>query len=475
VASDPTNENLIQVWQISRMNIEKEETKTEELAQDIEAFLQKVIEAVEEEREEPRKRVGQKAILPSLVLWSGMIVAVLRGLGSQLDVWRLVSWHGLWNHKPYKVCDQAVYNRLAEGGSAYLYTLFLRVGDGLRERLAPYVQKQIAPFATGVYALDGSTLDKVARYLPPLRQVANGDSRLLPGKLVGLFDIRRQQWQAMIHLSNPHQNDKTVAGQLVQGLAKGSLILADLGFFGFRWFDKLTEWGMWWVSRLREKTTYEVIHTFYEEGDLFDGLVWLGKHRADQAAHAVRLVTFTRGKTHFRYITNVLDPHGLSLHDIAVLYARRWDIELAFKLVKRHLKLHLLWSAKEEIILQQVWSVLIIAQVLHAFQMEIAGLAQVDPFDVSLELITRYVPRLTAEGKNPMQMIVDQGRDFGFIRPSRRIRPQTPPVDALNFVPLPSDTILIRKPRYAQRRCDPQLPSPQNAAPQGVSWYPWLC
>jgi hypothetical protein len=232
---------------------------------------------------------------------------------------------------------------------------------------------------------------------------------------------------------------------------------------------------MWWVSRLREKTTYEVIHTFYEEGDLFDGLVWLGKHRADQAAHAVRLVTFTRGKTHFRYITNVLDPHGLSLHDIAVLYARRWDIELAFKLVKRHLKLHLLWSAKEEIILQQVWSVLIIAQVLHAFQMEIAGLAQVDPFDVSLELITRYVPRLTAEGKNPMQMIVDQGRDFGFIRPSRRIRPQTPPVDALNFVPLPSDTILIRKPRYAQRRCDPQLPSPQNAAPQGVSWYPWLC
>jgi hypothetical protein len=457
------------------MNIEKKQTKTEDLVHDIEAFLQKVIEAVEEEGEEPRKCVGQKPILPSLVLWSGMIVAVLRGLGSQLDVWRLVSWDGLWHHEPYKVSDQAVYNRLAEGGSAYLYKLFLRVRDGLSERLAPYAQKQIAPFATGVYALDGSTLDKVARYLPQLRRVPNGDSRLLPGKLVGLFDIRLQQWREMIHLPNPHQNDKTVAQQLVQGLAKGSLILADLGFFGFHWFDQLTEWGMWWVSRLREKTTYEVIHTFYEDDDLFDGLIWLGKYRADQAAHAVRLVTFTMGKTHFRYITNVLDPQCLSLHDIAVLYARRWDIELAFKLVKRHLKLHLLWSAKEEIILQQVWSVLIIAQLLHAFQMETAGLAQVDPFDVSLELITRYVPRLTAEGKNPMQMIVDHGRDFGFIRPSRRIRPQTPPVDALNFVPLPPDTILLRKPRYAQRRCDPPAPSSQNVAPQGVSWYPWLC
>jgi hypothetical protein len=191
--SDPTNVNLIQIWQKRRMNIEKKQTKTEDLVHDIEAFLQKVIEAVEEEGEEPRKCVGQKPILPSLVLWSGMIVAVLRGLGSQLDVWRLVSWDGLWHHEPYKVSDQAVYNRLAEGGSAYLYKLFLRVRDGLSERLAPYAQKQIAPFATGVYALDGSTLDKVARYLPQLRRVPNGDSRLLPGKLVGLFDIRLQQ------------------------------------------------------------------------------------------------------------------------------------------------------------------------------------------------------------------------------------------------------------------------------------------
>ncbi|MFO7680314.1 MAG: IS4 family transposase [Chloroflexota bacterium] len=457
------------------MNLEKNQTKTEDLAHDIEAFLQKVIEAVENEDEQPRKRVGRKQILPSLVLWSGVIVAVLRGFESQLDVWRLVSWDGFWHHSPKKVCDQAVYNRLENEGSQYLHKLFLKVREGLSERLGPYVQKQIAPFATGVYALDGSTLDKVARHLPKLKQVPNGDSRLLPGKLVGLFDIRLQQWREMIHLPNPNQNDKTVARELVQGLPKGSLILADLGFFGFQWFDQLTDWKMWWVSRLREKTTFDVIHTYYQDGDLFDGIIWLGKYRADKAAHAVRLVTFTVGKTQFRYITNVLDPQRLSLHDIAVLYARRWDIELAFKMVKRHLNLHILWSAKQEIILQQVWSVLIIAQILHAFQMEIAGLAQVDPFDVSLELITRYVPRLTSEGKNPVQMIVDQGRDFGFIRPSRRIRPQTPPVDPLKIIPLPPDTTLVRKPRYAQRRCDPPAPSSQNVTSQGVFWYPWLC
>jgi len=456
------------------MNSNAQQIKTNNLARDIEAFLQKALESVENEDIEPQKGVGRKKILPSLVLWSGVVVAVLRGFKSQLDVWRLVSWTGFWHHPQYRVSDQAVYNRLEAGGSDYLYDLFCRVRDGLKEKLAAYAQTQIAPFATGVYAIDGSTLDKVARHLPKLREVPDGDSRLLPGKLVGLFDIRLQQWVEMMYLSNPNQNDRTVALELAQNLPKGSLILADLGFFGFKWFDQLTDYNMWWVSRLRNKTTYEVIHTFYQDGDLFDGVVWLGKYRADRAAHAVRLVTFTIGRTHFRYITNVLDPQRLSLHEIAVLYARRWDIELAFKMIKRHLNLHILWSAKSEIILQQVWSVLIIAQILHAFQMEVAGLAQVDPFDVSLDLITRYVPRLVAEGKNPVQMIVEGGRDFGFIRPSRRIRPKTPPVNLRDIVPLPPDTVLVRKPRYAQRRCKPVVPVPATS-PKGINWFPWLC
>lgn len=65
--------------------------------------------------------------------------------------------------------------------------------------------------------------------------------------------------------------------------------------YSFLWFDQLTDSGYWCVSRLREKTSYHVIHTHYEAGDTFDGLVWLGKHRAERARHAVRLVRFRQG------------------------------------------------------------------------------------------------------------------------------------------------------------------------------------
>ena len=163
------------------------------------------------------------------------------------------------------------------------------------------------------------------------------------------------------------------------------------------------------------------------------------------------------GAVQYQYITNVLDPQILPLRDIALLYARRWDIELAFKMVKQYLQLHILWSAKTEVILLQLWAVLIISQVLQAIRLEIAGLADVDPFDISMPLLTEYVPKLTLSGNNPIEMIVNDGRRVGIIRPSRRIRIQTPLIDPTMITPLPEGIVLIRKPRYAQRK---SLPKP---------------
>ncbi len=434
------------------------------LAQNIEQFLQGIVEASEPLPNTDSYYAGRPTILPALVLWSSVLVAILRGFTSQLAIWRLIAWNGFWGYTPFPLSDQAVYNRLADGGDAAMRHLFYQVRDGLQKRLEPYAQTDLAQFARGVYALDGSTLDKIGRYLPGLRGIANGDSRLLPGKMVALFDLRRQQWTEMIHLHNPNQNDKVVAQELVENLPARSLILADLGFFGFAWFDYLTAKGYWWISRLREKTSHEVIHIYSQSASYFDGVIWLGQYRADRAAYAVRLVQFTIGSVQYQYITNVLDPQALPMKEIALLYARRWDIELAFKMVKQYLKLHILWSAKTEVILLQIWAVLIISQVLQAIRLEIAGLAKVDPFDISMPLLTTYVPQLALEGKNPIEMIVNDGRRVGIIRPSRRIRLQTPVIDPSIIAPLPDSLVLIRKPRYAQRKSLPRSWPPELLA-----------
>lgn len=426
--------------------------KTEPLLGDIESFLEQTIRAMPPERL-PRGP-GRPRVLPALALWAGLLACVLRGFTGQSAVWRLLTDRGLWFFPRFSVGDQAVYNRLESGGTRGLEALFCRIRDVLADRIKPAVTEQLAPFASAVVAADETTLDAIARKLPALRELLPGDDHLLPGKLAGLFDIRRQLWQAIQFIPHPHQNEKVAARGLVATLAKGSLILADLGYFGFPWFDWLTDHEYYWVSRLRAKTSYTLIHCFYQKDEFFDGIVWLGAYRADRAAYAVRLVCFRVGNTTYRYITNVRDPQLLPALTIAQLYARRWDIELAVLLVKEHLKLHLLWSAKTVVIEQQIWAVLIIAQVLQALRLEIAWRAGVDPFEVSIGLLVEYAPRYAAEGRDPVEVFVERGRFLRFIRPSRRTKIEAPSIPEGAMVPLPPDIVLTRQPRYAQRKCD---------------------
>lgn len=415
----------------------------------IEEFLREMIEALEPIQTDPIGR-GRPRILPAMCLWAGVLVCVLRGWSSQLGIWRLLNHKRLWDYPRFAISDQAIYKRLEKGGEDPMKRLFELVSAVLQERLRPYVQP-IASFASEVVAIDETTLDKVMRHLPLLRRVADGDHQLLPGKLAGVFDIRLQQWRYVEHIPNPHENERMAAPSLLAHIQLEALILMDLGFFGFEWFDQLTQEGYFWISRLRQKTSYQIIHTFYHQGQTLDALIWLGAHRADRARYAVRLVTFQVGATSYQYITNVLHPTQLSLHDIAVLYARRWDIEMAFNLIKRELGLHLFWSAKTVVLLQQVWAVLLISQILHGLQLEIAAKAGVDPFDVSLPLLVEYLPRW--KDVDFIALVVDRGRDAGFIRPSRRIRIQTPPLDLKDYLPPPHDLILVHEPRYAHRKC----------------------
>jgi len=426
-----------------------EKEKQQKTIGEIEEFLLSIIEKLEPIKSDPIGK-GRPRILPALCLWAGVIVCVLQGWNSQLGIWRLLHQKGLWDYPRFPISDQAIYKRLEKDGSKSLKRLFEMVSAALRERLQAYAQPVIK-LTKEVVAIDATSLDKVARTLPILRSVPNGDKRLLPGKLAGVFDIGLQQWITITHIENPVENDKKEARQLLEHINKGALILADLGYFGFSWFDELTTKGYFWLSRLREKTSFEIIHTYYKKGNTFDGLVWLGVYRADRARFAVRLVSFQVGKKVFRYITNVKDPQQLSIHEIATLYARRWDIEMAFKLIKRELGLNLFWSSKTEVIMQQVWAVLTIAQILHAIQLEIASKAGVDLFDVSLPLIVKYLP-----GWNDVDFIafiVETGRDGGFIRPSRRVSIQTPEVLMSDYLSAPPDLVLERTPRYAGRRC----------------------
>jgi hypothetical protein len=444
--------------------------------QQVETYVQRCVQGIEAQEERrgagpDPKRPGRPIELPKVVLWSSLLLCVLQGARGVREVWRSVVLQG------YDICDQTLYDRLEQEGTAWLEQFFVQITAMLAAWLRPLLAQQpwypLASFATDVLALDETTLDPVARKLPILRYLKKGAVELLPGKLAGLYDVRMQLWRRMDYLPDTLQNCKVHATAMLKGLAQGTLLLFDLGYFSFEWLDALSQRKLWFVCRLREKTSYTVLHTFYTFEEVFDGVVWLGNYQA-QAGQAVRLVRFRVGALTLTYLTNVRDPSVLPLQEIARLYARRWDIELAFLTLKEHLGLHLWWSSKVTVILVQVWACLILTQLLQAVRLEIACRAQVEPFEVSLPLLVRHLPHLLAVEQDPIAICVQRGRQLGFIRPSSRTRVQGPLVPAEQIQLLPSELVLTRPAKYPHDPGQPGRKGPhqRHASSSPPTWGP---
>src|SRR2546425_6925064 len=403
-----------------------------------------------------KQRPGRPPTLSGLHLCLGVLLCGLGGFGSQLAFWRMLCLQPIGPFAPVHLSDQAVYNRL-ERAAGLMEQLFVQVSGWMRQYLDGLQDRTLAPFASQVLALDESTLDAVGRWLPELRGVLGGEASLLAGRISALFDVRLQQWVRVELLQEASGNCKQHAREMIAELLAGTLLLFDRGYLSFPWFDTLTEQGLWWISRYANEVSYQVRHILYQGDGVLDALVYLGRHRADQAKYAVRLVQFYHQGHWHRYLTNVLDPQQLSLAEIVRLYGRRWDIELAFGVLKEHLAVSQLWSAKWSVIQVQIWAALLLAQLFHGMQMQLAVAEGVEPFDVSIDLLVEVVPQLLRQGIAPLPYLGRFGRELGVIRPSSRLKVEVPFVDATWIIPAPPEAAQPRqKARYAQRKCQPR-------------------
>ena len=378
----------------------------------------------------PKRGRGRPPSFSLEHLWLAVLVGMLTQVEGLRRIWRGMVSGPLGSFPMLAVTYEAVRSRLLAAGSAPLQHFFVQ----MREALRLWAQQQqlsawpLASFAPEVVALDETSLDELKRLTADLREVPDKDAHLRPGKLAGLFDLRHQQWLRLQFRAEVPAGCNVGIWSLLAGLARGSLILEDLGYFSFPWFDYLTECGYDGISRVKAKTSSTVQQVFYQDVTcgVLDALVWLGADRADRAAYAVRLVQYQYQGIRYQYFTNVLDPAQLPLLEIAQLYARRWDIELASTPRKREVGLALWWGASPELVLIQLWLARVLAQVLHALQLAVAKPAGVEPFEVSMQLLVEQLAFSRAQGRPLMNLLVERGRFLGLIRPRSRRQVQVP-------------------------------------------------
>ena len=175
-----------------------------------------------------------------------------------------------------------------------------------------------------------------------------------------------------IVITEGKRHEVTVARH--QTFAPGAILVFDRGYLDFEWFARLTESGVYFVTRLKESTAYEVIQR--QPLPTRGGVVadeWIVLRSPQSAAKYApglplrRVEVVTPEGDHLVFLTNHLD---LGPTTIARIYKDRWQIELLFKALKQNLRVKTFVGTSANALHIQIWTAVIALLILKYLQLK---------------------------------------------------------------------------------------------------------
>jgi hypothetical protein len=200
-----------------------------------------------------------------------------------------------------------------------------------------------------------------AGWLDPGRAAAQGGllragkGPVLAGRMAGLVEIVSRVPRQLWYEPDSQAHDQRCWERALTGLARGTLVLVDLGFTNYGAFDQLTDGLIWFITRAKQNLAFRVERVLTNTADRRDRLVWVGTGE-QRGRSLLRLVEIEHQGRWYRSLTNVLDPQVLATTDVAALYWQRRRIEDAFNTVKRLLGLAYFWVGSVNGVQWQVWA-----------------------------------------------------------------------------------------------------------------------
>ncbi len=351
------------------------------------------------------RQLGLRNRLLSLPVMVAVVLSLLwRRVPGVCTLTRMLNRERLLWAAPTKVSQPALSDRFLTFPAELFERVLMRVLADLPARIAartrplpPLFQALRARFRA-CYAVDGTTLEALFRKVPSLQEAPDAP---LAGHLGVVCDLFTHLPAKLWWREDPSTNDKALTPALLAWLVPNSLLVFDLGYFAFPFFDALTAAKCWFVTRLREKTSYTVEKVLVNRPQVRDRIVRLGKYRSNPSVHSVRLVEVYLGGAWRAYITNVLDPKKLTVVEVVELYHYRWRIETAFLLVKRLLDLAYLWVGSVNGVQLQVWATFLFYAVVLDLCDEVAEVLQLPLEQISVEMVYRglyHFVQATADG-----------------------------------------------------------------------------
>lgn len=372
----------------------------------------------------PQRVIRLRARLLTLPVMVAIIVSLVwRRLGAVAEVQRVLAREGLLWIRPLQVSEQAIAKRLDTLPAAALGELFAEVCARLQAQPLPTWPgledwARVRAHFPLIALLDGSTLEALRKKTQALQGIAG---TVLAGRMMVMVEAFSQRPCWHLYTEDAAANDKRFAPQILAAVPAGGLVVFDLGFFSFLWFDDFTEQQKYFVTRMRHKTAYRTLAVLSQSPYYRDELVKLGQYRSNPCRHPLRMVSVLWHGQWYRYLTNVLDPQVLTARQVCELYRRRWRIEDAFLLTKRVLDLAYLWTASPNGIQLQIYATLMFYAVLLSVCQQVAQ-ALHEPLErISVEMVFRafyHFSRAVQRGEsdNLVEFLCTHAKLLGLIK-----------------------------------------------------------
>lgn len=240
--------------------------------------------------------------------------------------------------------------------------VFYKTSERCREELG---QKTKFRFKNRLLSIDSSVVTLCSKMFP----WATWSRQKGAVKLHLTLDHAGYLPEAMV-ITTGKYSELTVARR--RRYARGTILVMDRGFVNYSWFRQLNESGVFFITRIKKDTAYEVIdsHPIVEGKEVVSDqqIQFTVNQSRKRYSDRLRLVTInTVEGEQLQFLTNHM---GLSASTIADIYKDRWQIEIFFKLVKQNLRIKTFVGTSANAVWIQIWTALIAMLLIRFLQLK---------------------------------------------------------------------------------------------------------
>lgn len=239
--------------------------------------------------------------------------------------------------RSYKIFEEFSYVLIEEARKSYYRNNFEVVVDG------------------NVYALDSTTIDLCLSvfWWAEFRKHKGGI------KLHTLYDVKTSI-PSFLHVSTANVHDVNILDLIPYEV--GSYYVMDKGYIDFKRLHKLHSQGSFFVTRAKDNTRFKRMYSNVVNkitGVISDQIGKLENYysKKDYPDKLRRIKYFdVEHNKNLVFLTNNFDLQAI---EIALLYKKRWEVEIFFKWMKQHLKIKSFWGTTLNAVKVQIYCAII--------------------------------------------------------------------------------------------------------------------